>query len=216
LHLYAALAEKERALIAGRTKLALAAAKAKGVKLGNPKIDAARYGAVAAIKAEADRAAANVLLIIAEIRKPGATALRPIADALKLARRADATGRTLVCDKRAEYSYARLSSRGPPSSYPVTPFRTARLIGLSESRHEFDTRAFSVLSLRTVSGVEAERGLIVSNESIRRGVVKFGPSTAKNLRAVRPSAHHRRHLVEMAVSIGGRQMHMWRAADSEG
>ena len=82
LHLYAALAEKERALIAGRTKSALAAAKAKGVKLGNPHIEAARVGAVAAIKAEADRAAANVLPIIAEIQKSGAATLRAIAEAL--------------------------------------------------------------------------------------------------------------------------------------
>ena len=82
LHLYAALAEKERALIAGRTKSALAAAKAKGVKLGNPHIEAARGQAVAAIKAEADRVAGNVLPIIAEIRKSGATTLRAIASAL--------------------------------------------------------------------------------------------------------------------------------------
>jgi len=82
LHLYAALAEKERALIAGRTKSALAAARAKGVKLGNPNIEAAQGVAVAAVKAEADRAAGNVLPIIAEIQKSGATTLRAIAEAL--------------------------------------------------------------------------------------------------------------------------------------
>jgi DNA invertase Pin-like site-specific DNA recombinase len=82
LHLYAALAEKERALIAGRTRSALAAAKAKGIKLGNPKIDAARERAIDVIKAEADRKAGNVLPIISEVRRSGATTLRAIADAL--------------------------------------------------------------------------------------------------------------------------------------
>jgi hypothetical protein len=50
LHLYAALAEKERALISGRTKSALAAAKANGVTLGNPHIEAAQEAAVAAVR----------------------------------------------------------------------------------------------------------------------------------------------------------------------
>jgi DNA invertase Pin-like site-specific DNA recombinase len=82
LHLFAALAEKERALISGRTKSALAAAKAKGVKLGNPRLDAARARAVASLQAQADRAANNILPIIAEIRRSGATSLRAIAEAL--------------------------------------------------------------------------------------------------------------------------------------
>jgi DNA invertase Pin-like site-specific DNA recombinase len=74
--------KKERALISGQTKSALAAAKAKGVKLGNPHIEAARSEVVAAIKAEADRAAGTVLPIIAEIKKSGASTLRAIAEAL--------------------------------------------------------------------------------------------------------------------------------------
>ena len=67
LHLYAALAEKERALISGRTKSALAATKAKGAKLGNPNIESVRGHAAETIKADADRAARKVLPIIAEI-----------------------------------------------------------------------------------------------------------------------------------------------------
>jgi DNA invertase Pin-like site-specific DNA recombinase len=82
LYLFAALAEKERALISGRTKSALAAEKARGVALGNPNIEAARGHAVAAVKAQADRAAGNVAPIIAEIRRSGATTLRQVADAL--------------------------------------------------------------------------------------------------------------------------------------
>ena len=45
LHLFAALAEKERALISTRTRQALAAAKARGVVLGGPKLPQARKNA---------------------------------------------------------------------------------------------------------------------------------------------------------------------------
>jgi DNA invertase Pin-like site-specific DNA recombinase len=82
LHLFAALAEKERALIATRTKAALAAAKARGVKLGGPKLASARKQAIEVLKLAADRHAANVLPVIQEVRKAGATTLRDIADAL--------------------------------------------------------------------------------------------------------------------------------------
>jgi DNA invertase Pin-like site-specific DNA recombinase len=82
LHLFAALAEKERALISTRTRQALAAAKVRGVTLGNPKLHVARRSAVSAVKAEADRYAANILPIIRETQKAGATTLRQIAEAL--------------------------------------------------------------------------------------------------------------------------------------
>jgi DNA invertase Pin-like site-specific DNA recombinase len=79
LHLFAALAQKERALISRRTKEALAATEKP---LGNPDIARARVKAVAAIKARAEQRAANVLPIIREIKRTGATTLRQIAEAL--------------------------------------------------------------------------------------------------------------------------------------
>jgi DNA invertase Pin-like site-specific DNA recombinase len=82
LHLFAALAEKERALISTRTRQALSAAKARGVALGNPRLHVARKSAVNAVKAEADRYATNVLPIIREAQKAGARTLREIAEAL--------------------------------------------------------------------------------------------------------------------------------------
>jgi DNA invertase Pin-like site-specific DNA recombinase len=50
LHLFAALAKKERALIGVRTKAALAAAKARGVRLGNPKLVEARKAACGVLR----------------------------------------------------------------------------------------------------------------------------------------------------------------------
>ena len=82
LHLYAALAQKERALICARTRDALARAKARGRVLGSPDLDRAREKAVAAVKTKAERYAANVLPIIAAIKRAGATTLREIAEAL--------------------------------------------------------------------------------------------------------------------------------------
>jgi DNA invertase Pin-like site-specific DNA recombinase len=82
LHLYAALAEKERALISARTKAALAAKKAQGVQLGNPRASEAAAKAQAAHRASADRFATNILPIIDSIRAAGITSYAGIAEAL--------------------------------------------------------------------------------------------------------------------------------------
>lgn len=83
LHLYAALAEKERRLIGERTRAALSARKAQGAQLGNrsnPK-QAAALGREAQVN-EADRFAANILPIIKAVQASGAKTLASISDAL--------------------------------------------------------------------------------------------------------------------------------------
>src|SRR5918993_85002 len=72
------------------------------------------------------------------------------------------------------------------------------------------------LSFRDVEELLAERGIVVTYESIRRWVLTFGPAIARRLRARRPKPHSRWHLDEMFVRVGGRQMYLWRAVDAEG
>lgn len=83
LHLYAALAEKERAMISQRTRAALAAKKAQGVQLGNRTNlpEASRAGGASTARV-ADAFAARVLPVIASIQATGATSLRAVAAAL--------------------------------------------------------------------------------------------------------------------------------------
>src|SRR5207247_7902261 len=83
LHLYAALAEKERRLIGERTRSALAARKAQGARLGNPRNASTAAAAGRAVQvADADQFAANVLPIVNSVRASGVTDLRGIAQAL--------------------------------------------------------------------------------------------------------------------------------------
>ena len=83
LHIYEALAQKERALISERAKVALAAKKTQGVRRGNPTnlAEAAAKAAVANREA-ADRFAANVLPIVRQLHGAGVTGLQYLAAAL--------------------------------------------------------------------------------------------------------------------------------------
>jgi DNA invertase Pin-like site-specific DNA recombinase len=83
LHLYAALAEKERRLISERTRAALAQRKAQGARLGNPSnaTHAAALGR-AVQSNDADRFAANVMPVVETIKASGVTSLAGIARAL--------------------------------------------------------------------------------------------------------------------------------------
>jgi DNA invertase Pin-like site-specific DNA recombinase len=82
LHIYAALAEKERALISERTRAALARAKAAGTRLGNPtNLPEARAKGREVLQATANTFAANVLPLIRQIQASGVSTLSAIADA---------------------------------------------------------------------------------------------------------------------------------------
>lgn len=83
LHLWSALAEKERQLISERTKAALQAAKLRGVKLGNPKnLNEAQQRGRATQTKKADAFALNIKPVIDEIRAAGINTLNGIAQAL--------------------------------------------------------------------------------------------------------------------------------------
>jgi DNA invertase Pin-like site-specific DNA recombinase len=83
LHIYAALAEKERALISERTRLALAQKKRQGVQLGNrTNLPDAQRAGQAANRQAADAFAANVLPVVRQMQAAGVTGLRGIAAAL--------------------------------------------------------------------------------------------------------------------------------------
>ena len=72
------------------------------------------------------------------------------------------------------------------------------------------------LSLRDVEDLLAERGVVVSYETVRRWVNHFGPMIAADLRKRRPKPHPTWHLVEVYLKVDGRMVYVWRAVDAEG
>jgi Resolvase, N terminal domain/Recombinase len=82
IHILAAVAEHEREMISERTKAALAAAKRRGQRLGNPNLTEVAKRGTATGKANARRSAANVRPIIDEIMRARATSHNAIAGKL--------------------------------------------------------------------------------------------------------------------------------------
>ena len=62
----------------------------------------------------------------------------------------------------------------------------------------------------------AERGIMVSYETVRRWLNHFGPLIAAALRKRRPKPHTTWHLDEVYLKIDGRMIYLWRAVDAEG
>src|ERR1700749_4625355 len=77
------------------------------------------------------------------------------------------------------------------------------------------------LSLRDVELILAERGIVVSYETVRRWCKKFAASFADRLRRRRPRPGDKWHLDEVFIRIEGVQHYLWRdylwrAVDQDG
>ena len=72
------------------------------------------------------------------------------------------------------------------------------------------------LSFRDVEDLLAERGVIVSYETIRQWSWKFGADYARKLKLREGRLGDTWHLDELFVTIQGQRQYLWRAVDQDG
>src|SRR5947207_11397522 len=72
------------------------------------------------------------------------------------------------------------------------------------------------LSFRDVEDLLAERGIIVSYETIRIWCQKFGPGYARSLKRRQGRLGDTWHLGEVFIRINGQRHYLWRAVDQDG
>ena len=72
------------------------------------------------------------------------------------------------------------------------------------------------LSTADVEDLLADRGVVVSRETIRKWVNRFGRHFADCIRRDRPAAVDKWHLDEVVTAINGRKYWLWRAVDANG
>jgi DNA invertase Pin-like site-specific DNA recombinase len=82
IHILAAVAEHEREMISQRTKVALKAAKARGVKLGSPEPKKGAAIRTQVIQDKADRFTAKILPVIRGLQEQGITNYTALARVL--------------------------------------------------------------------------------------------------------------------------------------
>ena len=92
-------------------------------------------------------------------------------------------------------------------------------------RHRFPAQIIShavwlyhrfALSLRDVEELLFERGIVVTYETIRAWIAKFGARFAAGLRRRERKRGQTWHLDEVFVKIRGEQVYLWRAVDENG
>jgi putative transposase len=72
------------------------------------------------------------------------------------------------------------------------------------------------LSFRDVEDLLAERGIMVTYETIRLWCLKFGPKYARTLKRRQGRLGDTWHLDELFLTIQGRRQYLWRAVDQDG
>jgi putative transposase len=72
------------------------------------------------------------------------------------------------------------------------------------------------LSFRDVEELLAQRGIVVSHETVRQWCLKFGQTYANELRRRRPRCGDTWHLDEVFLTIRGQRHYLWQAVDQDG
>ncbi len=72
------------------------------------------------------------------------------------------------------------------------------------------------LSYRDVEELMAQRGIVLTSETIRQGCLKFGQPYANELRRRRPCCGDKWHRDEMVLTIRSQKHSLWRAVAQDG
>ncbi|WP_201394355.1 IS6 family transposase [Ktedonobacter sp. SOSP1-85] len=72
------------------------------------------------------------------------------------------------------------------------------------------------LSFRDIEEMMAERGVVLTYETIRQWCLKCGQTYANGLKRRRPKTGDTWHLDEVYVKINGKTSYLWRAVDQDG
>jgi putative transposase len=97
-----------------------------------------------------------------------------------------------------------------PATYPAYRFPAEVICHAVWLYHVFS------LSLRDVELILAERGIVVTHESIRQWCRTFGTDITRRLRKRRPRPGDTWHMDEVFIRIRGELLYLWRAVDQDG
>ena len=84
------------------------------------------------------------------------------------------------------------------------------------SNKSWIARLGGYLSHRYIEGLLAERGIIVTRESIRLWCIKFGALYARRLKRKHRGYGDTFYIDEVFIKINGKQHYLWRAVDQDG